>query len=328
MKILLQWATGLGKTKAALDYVKSYHKETKHIPKTLVVIAEVAHKNNWMNEILKWRCKTAMSKVTFVCYASLNKYENTSWDFIIMDECHHLFSEKRYKSFRTLQYNNIICLSATLTNDNIYMLQSDIKDLQLDIRTLKSCIEEGKLVEPEINTIDYTLSKIETIKYKNICKRYEWASANGYDNAKKMAAIRRKNFIASLKTNSLKTIVNKLRNEGTRFACYCSSIQQMIEVSGNVNCVSSKHSTRFKTIEKFNSSEISEIFFCQMGTEGLNLANIEAGIICQADANTRPFIQKVGRVLRNKVNPKIYIIKAINTIDEQWVNGCLSNVTC
>lgn len=324
--VLLQWATGLGKTKAALDYVKSYYKKTKHIPSILVVIAEVAHKENWIKEVTKWRCKTAMSKAAFICYASLNKYENTKWDFIIMDECHHLFSEKRCKSFRTLQYNNIICLSATLTNDNIAMLQSDIKDLQLDVRTLKDCINEGNLVEPEINTVDYTLSKAETIKYGSICRKYEWAANNNFNNAKKMTAIKRKNYIASLKTNSLKTIVEKLRKEGTRFACYCASIQQMIEVSGNVNCVSSKHLNHLKTIDKFNSGEISEIFFCQMGTEGLNLFNIEVGVICQADANTRPFIQKVGRVLRNKINPKIYIIKAVNTIDEQWINGCLKTI--
>lgn len=326
IKTLLQWATGLGKTKASLDYVKSYYKENKHIPTLLIIVAEIAHIQNWISEINKWKCKTICKKATFVCYASLKKYENTKWDFVILDECHHLLSEKRCNSFRKIEYNNIVCLSATLTKDNIYMLQSDIRDLQLDIRTLKDCINEGKLIEPEINIINKTLSTDERRKYQSLCKRLEWAKNHGYEKMQKFAAISRKKFIANFKTDVLKGIVNKLRQKGTKFACYCASIQQMTEVSGNVNCVSYKHSDRFKTIEDFNDGKISEIFFCQMGTEGLNLTNIEAGIICQADANTRPFIQKIGRVLRNKVNPKVYIIKAVATMDELWVQQCIQQI--
>lgn len=326
MNILLQWATGLGKTKASLDYVKSYYKESKHIPTLLIIVAEIAHIQNWISEINKWKCKTVCKKATFICYASLKKYENTKWDFVILDECHHLFSEKRCNSFRSMTYSNIICLSATLKKNEVYMLQSDIKDLQLDVRTLKDSINKGKLVEPEIFIESVTLTKQETKEYQRICNRYNWAETCGYNKTKNLAGLRRKHLIGSAKTNALKGIVEKLRKEGTRFACYCTSIQQMVEVSGNINCVSSKHPKRFQTIEDFNEGKISEIFFCKMGTEGLNLSNIEAGIICQAEYSARQFIQKIGRVLRNKVNPKIYVIKAVSTIDEMWVQQCIQQI--
>lgn len=323
IKTLLQWATGLGKTKAALDYVKQAKLRQ---PKVLVLVAEIAHIKNWKDEIAKWKYKTVMSKSIFCCYSSLHKMTSQKWDFIICDECHHLFSEKRMKAFRQLQYDNIILLSATLTYDNVKMLQSDIRDLMIDKQTLSDCINEGKLIMPKINIIDKLLSTEEKRQYTNICKKYEWAKLNNITKVKQFAAINRKRFIALSKTNVLRGIINKLRKANKRFVCYCSSIQQMKDVSGNINCVSSQHKSSLTTIQKFNNEEISELFFCNIGIEGLNLTNIEVGVICQADANTRPFIQKIGRVLRNKVNPEVYLIKAVNTVDEQWIDGCINQV--
>lgn len=326
IKTLLQWATGLGKTKKALDCVKGFYSETKHIPTILILVAELAHITNWLDEIKKWKCKTPFKKAVFSCYNSIGKYENQKFDYVIMDECHHLFSERRIKSFINIQYNNIILLSATLTNNNIIVLKSLINDLQIDTQSLKNCINEGKLIMPKINIIDKLLSTEEKRQYTNICKKYEWAKLNNITKVKQFAAINRKRFIALSKTNVLRGIINKLRKANKRFVCYCSSIQQMKDVSGNINCVSSQHKSSLTTIQKFNNEEISELFFCNIGIEGLNLTNIEVGVICQADANTRPFIQKIGRVLRNKVNPEVYLIKAVNTVDEQWIDGCINQV--
>ena len=75
-----------------------------------------------------------------------------------------------------------------------------------------------------------------------------------------------------------------------------------------------------------------------MGTEGLNLRGIEVAVICQTDAQTRPFIQKIGRVLRNKENPVVYILKSVpysnqlgteivsETIDEKNIRQCLDEL--
>lgn len=334
MNILLQWATGTGKTKAALDYVKQAKLRQ---PKVLVLVAEIAHIKNWKDEIAKWKCKTVMSKSTFCCYSSLHKMTSQKWDFIICDECHHLFSEKRMKAFRQLQYDNIILLSATLTHDNVKMLQSDVKDLMIDKQTLSDCINEGKLKMPDINIVNVQMTEFQTRQYLSFTRRYEMLKIKRFENAAKMAAIKRKRFLANTKTKALTELVSKLRKENKKIVYYCASIDQMIKVSGNINCVSSKHRTD-DSIQKFNNGEISELFFCQMGTEGLNLRGIEVAVICQTDAQTRPFIQKIGRVLRNKENPVVYILKSVpylnqlgtdivsETIDEKNIRQCLDEL--
>lgn len=325
MNILLQWATGLGKTKAALDYVKQTILKQ---PKVLILVAEIAHIQNWKDEITKWKCKTVMSKSTFCCYSSLHKMTSQKWDFIICDECHHVFSEKRIKSFQELQYTNIILLSATLTENNIYILQSLVSDLIIDTQSLKNCINDGKLVMPEIKIVKKIFSTYEDCQYVKLCNKYEYAKNLGNNNMQKFAAINRKKFVANSKTNVLRGIIKKLRIMNKKFVCYCASIQQMEDVSNKQNCISSKHKGSIEIINKFNNNTLNELFFCQMGIEGLNLQGIEVVVICQADANTRSFIQKIGRVLRNKVNPEVYIVEAIKstkakTIDNKWITDCL-----
>ena len=334
MNILLQWATCTGKTKAALDYVKQSNLRQ---PKVLVLVAEIAHIKNWKDEIAKWKCKTAMSKSIFCCYSSLHKMTSQKWDFIICDECHHLFSEKRMKAFRQLQYDNIILLSATLTYDNVKMLQSDVKDLMIDKQTLSNCINEGKLKMPDINIVNVQMTDFQTRQYLSFTRRYEMLKIKRFENAAKMAAIKRKRFLANTKTKALTELVSKLRKENKKIVYYCASIDQMIKVSGNINCVSSKHRAD-DSIQKFNDGEISELFFCQMGTEGLNLRGIEVAVICQTDAQTRTKNKKIGRVLRNKENPVVYILKSVpysnqlgteivsETIDEKNIRQCLDEL--
>ena len=338
MKILLQWATGLGKTKAALDMCKQVYTANNKAPYVLILVAETTHIQNWIDEIKKWKVKTIMKRTTFSCYNSISKHENKKYDIIILDECHHCFSERRLDSFDKLIYDNIILLSATLTYDEINILKSKVRGLQIDTKSLNTAINQGKLKDPELIIKDYHLKPVEKTQYISICKRYDWASNNRNEKLKRMFAIQRKKLLANFKTPVLKETVESLRKEGTKFICYCASINQMIEVSDGINCVSSKQSkkTTQQTIDKFNNDEISELFFCQMGVEGLNLSGIEVGVICQCDANTRPFIQKIGRVLRNKVNPRIIICRASilggafgivpATKDEDWVNDCINQI--
>ena len=47
--LILQWATGCGKSKAAIDIVKDLDTH-----KVLLAVAEIAHRENWKQEFLKW----------------------------------------------------------------------------------------------------------------------------------------------------------------------------------------------------------------------------------------------------------------------------------
>ena len=48
-RVALQWGTGIGKSKVAIDAIKLI----KPL-KVLLIVAETAHKNNWIEEFNKW----------------------------------------------------------------------------------------------------------------------------------------------------------------------------------------------------------------------------------------------------------------------------------
>ena len=74
--ICLEWATGLGKSKASLDIAE------KIGGKWYIICAETKHINNWKAEIKKYGYEL---DVEIFCYASLHKFVNTRAN-LILDE--------------------------------------------------------------------------------------------------------------------------------------------------------------------------------------------------------------------------------------------------
>jgi superfamily II DNA or RNA helicase len=59
--------------------------------------------------------------------------------------------------------------------------------------------------------------------------------------------------------------------------------------------------------------------------EGVNLSDIQVGIIIQLDGEERAFIQKFGRTLRAE-SPVQYIIYYKGTRDEEYLKNALENI--
>jgi superfamily II DNA or RNA helicase len=62
-----------------------------------------------------------------------------------------------------------------------------------------------------------------------------------------------------------------------------------------------------------------------MATEGMNLTDIQVGIIVQLDGNERQFVQKFGRSLRAE-DPVTYIFYYKDTQDETYLKNALENI--
>lgn len=59
--------------------------------------------------------------------------------------------------------------------------------------------------------------------------------------------------------------------------------------------------------------------------EGMNLTDIQVGIIIQLDGEERAFIQKFGRALRAE-SPEQYIIYYKGTRDEEYLKNAIENI--
>ena len=108
--LLLKWGTGTGKSRVAIlacDYIVESAIDTPHI---LIFVAERAHKDNWKKEFVKFlgkeRAESVLHYVTIECYASMKKYADTEWDFIVFDECFRgdteILTDSGYKRFDAL----------------------------------------------------------------------------------------------------------------------------------------------------------------------------------------------------------------------------------
>lgn len=169
--VILELATGIGKSACAIKAINNLQGITPIPLRVLLLVAEVAHINNWKAEFAKWEL-TDKIDITIECYASLKKYRNTTWDIAIFDEIHHINSELRIDLFKSLKINKLIGLSATVTAEvynGIKYIRKDYKTLKV---TLKDAIEWGVLPKPKLYLIPLVLDNYR--KTESILE--EWGS--------------------------------------------------------------------------------------------------------------------------------------------------------
>ena len=162
--LLLKWGTGTGKSRVAVlacDYI--YDRELDE--KILLLVAERAHKDNWKKEFVKFlgeeKAKEVLSIVTIECYASMHKYKNTTWNFIIFDECHHLQSEKRQEILETMDSYYVLALSATPGRAAYDALSWTFGRFEIDEISTQDAIDSEYLPEPRIVCIPLELERFE-----------------------------------------------------------------------------------------------------------------------------------------------------------------------
>jgi len=339
-RVILRWATGVGKSKAAIDLLKKYG------GRTLLVVAERLHKENWEKELQRWKYD---SDIDIICYHSLKKLEGEAYNNIVLDEAHHAFTEKRKDALSKILSTNVILLSATLSKEHIYSATELWGKFQISTVSLKEATESGALPEPEVNVIALELDDTD---YKYSYKRFKTTvkcTQRGYYkyltdqcsywkeqyilkknqfimNKWMMSATKRKRFIGSLKDKYAKELLSKLP-KNKRYICFCASIEQAKSIGGKQHCISSrkKQKENEAIIAAFNEHKIDSLFVVNMANEGMNLKDIEIGIIVQLDGKERLFIQKFGRSLRAE-NPVQYIFYFKNTQDERYLNNALENI--
>lgn len=145
----------------ACDYI--YDRELDE--RILLLVAERTHKENWKKEFVKFlgeeRAREVLSVVTIECYASMHKYKNSTWNFIIFDECHHLQSEKRQEVLETMDSYYVLALSATPGKAAYDALSWTFGRFEIDEIPTQDAIDSGYLPEPRIVCIPLELERFE-----------------------------------------------------------------------------------------------------------------------------------------------------------------------
>lgn len=168
--LLTLLSTGVGKTKITIDCINKICDKVSSNINTLIIVDKKVHIENWKEEFKKWGgIKT--DNVKFCCYASLHKYKNSYWDIVVLDECHHIGSESRLNSLKTIKIKyNIIGLSATVSKN---LKAWFIKEYKTSIVscTTQDAIDNSILPDPTIYLVPLILDNTLNTEWYEINKK-------------------------------------------------------------------------------------------------------------------------------------------------------------
>lgn len=336
-----EFATGTGKTLSAIRILEILG------GKWNLVVAETNHMQNWKDEFIKHGKEHLLENVEMFCYASLHKYEKE--EQYVFDEWHNgLLSDKRLSSLEAIMSNGckrIVGLSATISRKLKWNLEEIIPNVYYHKVPLSEAIDKGLLPEPIVYLVGIDLDNVkpsETFKFskdKSVkCTQRVWYSHQEYrinylkqrylttrsewnKTAWLRAGLTRKKFLAEVKTPYAKILLDKLKDK--RLICFTHSIAQSEELSKG-NSIHSNISSELREdmIKDFNEGKIDKLYTTKMLREGMNLNNIEAGVMVQLDNNVKSFVQSCGRVLRASF-PEYYILYVKETQDKKYLETSL-----
>ena len=135
----------------------------------------------------------------------------------------------------------------------------------------------------------------------------------------------RKKFLAEVKTQKVKDLVEEFRISKSRFICFTGSIKQVEDIgSGSSVHSNNNNDVNDELIDCFNRLECNELFAVKMLREGVNLTQIEKGIITQLDSKIGSFFQMLGRCLRYEF-PEMHLLVVQDTQDMVYFNKSMDN---
>lgn len=152
--LMLLWATGCGKTQAAIK-IQDYHNSHN----TLIVVAETAHINVWKEEYIKCGKEYLLDKTDILCYASLKHKKDTKIDILILDEGHHATTDIRSDILSTIKADKVIVLSATLDKQKEELFNSIFGRFHKFEVSLSDAIKFNILPRPKIITVPLELTR-------------------------------------------------------------------------------------------------------------------------------------------------------------------------
>ena len=208
-------AMGLGKSKVAINRIQAVFKKK---PKANIIFcgARELYLENFKKELIKFKLKKFIPKITFSCTQSLEKYKMNVFDLVIVDESHMLVN--MYLEFIEFQYKlnsniEILCLTGTPIKNNIRLnklvpisiyksmdesIENDFLN-EYEIKVVYHDLDTAKNVH--IKTASYDFYTSESESYKRVYRKYIDTSYDEEGVWKKQAFSREGQFLKSFFKN-------------------------------------------------------------------------------------------------------------------------------
>lgn len=345
--------TGFGKSRCG---VLAIEHALKYGDKALVLVPTIQLQSQFRTEFDKWGVDS--TNVEIICYQSAYKLKDQHYDIVVCDEIHLGLSVEYRKFFDNNTYDKLLCMTATLPEEQEYKeLLHKLAPTTYSI-TLDKCVELGIVSPYEINCVPISLTPDERADYKTVNNKfvsctyalgqhdafnqakYILGSANSHPEDKKVAAqfyqaIRERKAIVDFAENKItafKALVNA--NTDKKILVFSGANNFTDQLCESVSPLAvSYHSNKSKkkreeALELFRNDEINILCSTKALNQGLDIPNANMGIICGLTSKSLSMIQRIGRLIRfqeGKVG-SVYILYVENSQEEKWLKNSVRSL--
>lgn len=264
------------------------------------------------------------------------------FSFLIVDEVHHLPAEK-FKSIALGMYStHRLGLSATVIREDgkhveLFPLMGGV----VYYKTPQEMIEKGYLSPYATFIVKVKLTKEEKAKYEELRNIYK-SITNGLPFKEVLAKAQSGNYMmaralkvhsemmqiyqkASEKEKAVKKIVEEELKNGSKILVFTQYIDQAERLGQVLNAPvltgSTEKKQRKAILESFRNAKSGVLVLTTVGDEGLDIPDVNVGIIVAGTGSRRQFVQRLGRLLRPQPGKtaKLFEIVAQGTAEESMV---------
>lgn len=334
-RVLCQVATGVGKTKIAIELADVNQEPWQ------ILVPKVPLIKTWEDEMAKWGAEELLSKVKIICYASAHKLIPGN-NNVILDEAHRVTD-------RTLPFikafvgtGKLIGLSATVPLKKLLLLeQLGITRDNIVKYNLDTAVDDDIIADYEIKIIQFALDAVtknvqggrkgayfmttEQQSYAYADQQLRQAIYAGNPMFIKFKTLARMRAIYNLPSKiTLTEEILKAIPEDKKVIIFCGSIAH-----ADLICKHRYHSkTSTKDYEDFCAGNINRLSVVQSVSEGVNIPNLDYAILMQVQSDSLHLVQKLGRLLRKSDDPekvgKAIMLECVSTQDSKWVHNAIA----
>lgn len=355
---LCAMATGTGKSKVAIDFIKEVYAVDKTAIFAIIVPTEKLRDENWKEEFEKWGALEIWeNNVERYCYASANKVRDKRFAIAVLDEGHNI-TEANSEFFTQNNIDNCIALSATPpTKVEKVALLKDLNLLPVYVLPLDIAVKlrivapyEIIIVESKLDNVNQNIqagSKLKPFKqteekaYAYLTQQVNRAMYSSDPRAKaasKWKLLARMRFIYDLpsKTRAAQRILDLLPRED-RILIFCGGIDQAEQLAdtysdGVLDAIEDPITFHSQCGDKwfnaFKAKVINRLTCVNSLNEGHTIDDLDTALVVQLNSNELSLIQRIGRIVRFRPGhvAKIIILCCVGTKDEDWVRKAMGSL--
>ena len=325
---ILNLCPRFGKIRTTINILK------KLKPKTiLIAYPDNKIKDSWLDDFKEMKYKN--ENITYTTHLSLHKYQDEVYDFVVIDEI-HLLSEAQIEAAQMLLAHNeqVLGLTGTLARQTEMTLAEELELSVVATYTIEQAINEGVIVDYQINVIKVPLDNITVNDYKGK-KRTEKKQFDSYGwvidqlersrgNTMFLRLARMRIIQNSLaKLNVTKKILDAHKDERILVFCGTTKIADSLDIPS--------HHSKSKDDEAFTGfteGEGNHMAVVKIGNTGVTYKPLNRVIINYFDSNGENLAQKINRCMAMEYDTPdkkahIYIISSDEDVELKWLKKAL-----